>query len=293
MKKNLFWPIYQKIENEFKDLSYFISIDNNQLDVYSIKIADLILRTVSESECIAKELCKKNNIEFKNSDGAISDKVIFQEYIEKLDSVYNMKKKLVSFEFNNSSHDTFTEKLMPFNMQSDESDDKSESALSWYESYNNIRHDRIAHLPEANLKNLIYAMSALFLLNIYYLDEVFYSIKDDNLDMILNKIDSFSDVFSIDYSVTIDEEYKDKHFKNTFFNPYRFFEFAKKHAVYIIEYDKLIKTDKDNGADFLHKLESSSMIADGEGGFNRKHKLYKIDNHKTQCAVVAYIQKND
>ncbi|WP_026887578.1 hypothetical protein [Clostridium beijerinckii] len=64
MNKNLFWPIYQKLEEEFKEISYYISIDRKQLKTYSIKIADLILRTVAECENIASVICKNEKIKF-------------------------------------------------------------------------------------------------------------------------------------------------------------------------------------------------------------------------------------
>lgn len=64
MSQNLFFPIYKQLEKELSELSYYISFDKKQLNVYSIKISDLLLRTVSEIENIAKELCKKENIKF-------------------------------------------------------------------------------------------------------------------------------------------------------------------------------------------------------------------------------------
>jgi hypothetical protein len=38
MTKNMFWPIYMKLEQEFKELSYYITIDKNQFKTYSINI---------------------------------------------------------------------------------------------------------------------------------------------------------------------------------------------------------------------------------------------------------------
>ena len=80
MNKNLFWPIYEKIEEEFKELSYYISIDKKQLKVYSIKIADLILRTVSECENIASVICKNESIKFRDKKGHIRKSVYFNFY---------------------------------------------------------------------------------------------------------------------------------------------------------------------------------------------------------------------
>lgn len=59
MSQNLFFPIYQQLEKELVELSYNITFDKKQLTVYSTKIADMLLRTVSEIENISKELCKK------------------------------------------------------------------------------------------------------------------------------------------------------------------------------------------------------------------------------------------
>ena len=42
---NTFWPVYKNLETEFLKITYYIHIDNEQLSVYSSKIAELLLRT--------------------------------------------------------------------------------------------------------------------------------------------------------------------------------------------------------------------------------------------------------
>ena len=54
MSQNLFFPIYQQLERELVELSYYITFNRRQLNVYSTKIADMLLRTVSEIENISK-----------------------------------------------------------------------------------------------------------------------------------------------------------------------------------------------------------------------------------------------
>ena len=48
MQQNLFFPVYKQLEKELNELSYFITFDKKQLKTYSIKISELLLRTVSE-----------------------------------------------------------------------------------------------------------------------------------------------------------------------------------------------------------------------------------------------------
>ena len=45
---NLYWPVYKSIEREVLALAYVIHIDDKQLNVYSVKIAELLIRTCVE-----------------------------------------------------------------------------------------------------------------------------------------------------------------------------------------------------------------------------------------------------
>ncbi len=291
MSQNLFWPIYKKIENEFKELSFYISFDKKQLDVYSLKIADLILRTVSECENIAKEICIKNNIHFKNSKGQKREKVFFSEYIKELNNIYNIEKKIVKFEFENASSDIFDQNLVPFELESMNNKGKKKSTWCWYNSYNKIKHDRITNFYEANLINLIKALSALFLLNIYYWDKKFYLTTSYDVSTIADQIIKFSDVFEVEYTVIVDEKNKNVNYQNTFLNPYAFYKVAEKFSVYVINFNQELKTDNDIGKDLLDQLEASVLISNTNGSFKKKHESYNCTDHKTLCATIAYINK--
>ena len=45
MGNNLYWNVYKSLERELLSLAEIIHIDDSQLDVYSIKIEYLIIRT--------------------------------------------------------------------------------------------------------------------------------------------------------------------------------------------------------------------------------------------------------
>lgn len=50
---------------------------------------------------------------------------------------------------------------------------RGDSGSDWKKAYQAVKHDRANNLEKANLKHLIRAMAALFILNLYYKDEVY------------------------------------------------------------------------------------------------------------------------
>ena len=56
---NLYWPMYKNLESELLELSNYIHFSDDQESVYSPHISDLLIRTASEIEAIAKELYQR------------------------------------------------------------------------------------------------------------------------------------------------------------------------------------------------------------------------------------------
>ena len=56
----IYWQVYLNLEREFLQLTDTIYVNDTQQDVYSMKIADLLIRTVIEIEALAKELYLTN-----------------------------------------------------------------------------------------------------------------------------------------------------------------------------------------------------------------------------------------
>lgn len=296
MEQNLFFPIYKQLEKELSELSYYISFDKKQLNVYSIKISDLLLRTVSEIENIAKELCKKENIKFYDKKRHIRKFVNFNEYVDKLEEKYLLSKKFVEFKLDNANQNIYDFKLTPF-FKDKEIKGKSSKVFSWYFAYNKIKHDRVKYFKQANLNNLIHALAALFLLNIYYLDKVFYDISDYNTDTIIKQIQSFSDVFEIHFTIYISPEkeqlYAQIQNPNTFFDPISYFKIGRPYSTYIIYRDIEIKTASDAGADIMDKITSSLVKYDPKTNqYEKVYNNYQFTDHKTKCALVAKLNKN-
>ena len=60
MHENYDLPIYQQIEREVIDLAASIFFSDEQITVYSLKIADLIIRCSIEVESIAKDIYRRD-----------------------------------------------------------------------------------------------------------------------------------------------------------------------------------------------------------------------------------------
>ncbi len=166
MTHNLYWSVYQNLEKELIELSNHIHIDDKQLKVYSMKIAELLIRTCVEFESLAKELYL-NNGGTKSDDKELyfdTDCLAFLKEKWKLD----LKKVQVvssNFYFNEDKNKV----LMPLR----KAHKRGDSSAKWLQAYQAVKHNRRTSLEKANLENLLNSMAALFILNLYYRNNVF------------------------------------------------------------------------------------------------------------------------
>jgi len=205
MSENLYWPVYKNLERELVNLSELIHIDDSQLMVYSVKISELLIRTVVEVESIVKELY------FLNGGSKLDDKDLFfdTDCIELLESNWELGKKTVLVSAANFYFiDENNKVLKPLY----KSNKRGSSSSDWQKAYQAIKHNRAKNLSKGNLKNLIRALAGLFILNIYYKNNVFNLEKNNtgtNFDESLG-----SSIFSIkvhlNKGVSIEKEYEKK-----------------------------------------------------------------------------------
>lgn len=161
---NIYWPVYKNLESEMNRLFFSIHIDDNQLCVYSSKISDLILRAAVEVESISKEL-------YKSNEGTKSTNIAYDEVaIKHLNKIWKLDKKKVLI----SSANCFQKLkvLQPF-VKNEKKSYNDKLSFSWNNSYQNLKHDRANSLQFGSLKYLFEIMAALFILNLYYKEEIF------------------------------------------------------------------------------------------------------------------------
>lgn len=157
MKENLYFPVYQKIENEVINLTSSIYFSDEQINVYSLQIADLIIRCSIELESIAKDIYRENNGKDPQKPG---------DAFVQLDQQWNLSHKVLTI-ISPYTHfkNVYCPDFAPFDYQAKSPDD-------YFSTYNAIKHDRVNNISKANINSLIRVLGALYILNIYYRNEI-------------------------------------------------------------------------------------------------------------------------
>lgn len=162
---NIHEPIYYNIEKEVANLSYSICFDDDQLDVYSPQIAELILRIAVEVEAISIELYQKHCTDPKKN-------ISYSKAIEALDTKFKLGEIpiLISSE---SSYFSDDERIsFPFrDWYKWEHEKNGDLVLGcWHCAYQILKHndlnDKYLTMKRyGTLRFLLMIASALFLLN--------------------------------------------------------------------------------------------------------------------------------
>ena len=166
MKNNLYWNVYKSLERELLALAEIIHIDDKQFDVYSMKIADLLIRTSVEIESISKELY------FREGGTKSDNKDLYfdTDCLALLESKWCLSNKVVMV----SSPILYLEQnenlyLTPLH----KAYKRGTSSSDWQKAYQAVKHNRGKSLHKGTLKHFIRSLGALYLLNIYYQDQTF------------------------------------------------------------------------------------------------------------------------
>jgi len=149
-----YWSIYKRIEKEVSDITFDIYLCDEHMDVYSIHMAELLLRIGAECENIIKSLAQANNIIIRNKN--------MQSIIDELCTTFEFQTKEVQIIWNYSF--VSNKIIKPF----DTWNNQNSRNPNWYKAYNDIKHNRNdVNIKSATYKNIIFGLSGLFILNLY------------------------------------------------------------------------------------------------------------------------------
>ena len=177
-KSELFWALYKNLEDETLNVFDYIYCSDCHLNVYSMHIADLVVRCAIEIESLSKEIYR--NIR-ENHNEMIPENYVFKEEDDKnflmfdtdclslLNRMWGMDKRCVII----ASVRCFFEKdgnkcFRPLK----NSGKRGNNGAYWNRAYQALKHDRLKNIEKGNIKALLHAIGALYLLNIYYMNEV-------------------------------------------------------------------------------------------------------------------------
>lgn len=154
---NMYWPVYKHLEKETLELAHYIHFDDRQLGVYSFYIADLLVRCAIEIEAISKEMYWQNG-------GEKRKEVFFDtDCLALLDELWGICEKRILV---TATCFYLTEEknrvLKPLHNAG------RRGGAKWNKAYQAVKHDRKQSIKQGNIENLIQALGALYILNVYY-----------------------------------------------------------------------------------------------------------------------------
>jgi hypothetical protein len=152
-----YWPLCERLEREFCDLSFSIAFCDSHLDVHSVILADLLVRVCVECENIGKALCIEKSL--------CSGNVAKLTFPALCSALRNGSPSLRSLSVQIAwPYQTFTNATVtPFATW----DPIADTNPTWYAAYNKVKHDRVANGNRGTLGNTLQALGSLFILNLW------------------------------------------------------------------------------------------------------------------------------
>lgn len=178
-KSDIFRQTYLNLEKEVIEVSRYIFITDEitvrkdgaettqaydaQLNTFSPHLADLLVRCCVQIEAISKELYHANGGTKPRGDKTLFFDEDCLKFIDMKWATHN-KRVLVVAPFFNLTKDE-NRVLRPLK------EAHKRSGAYWEKAYQAVKHDRFASLKYGNVKAVLHALAALYLLNVYYRNE--------------------------------------------------------------------------------------------------------------------------
>lgn len=178
-KSDVFWQTYLNLEKDMMEVSKYIFVTDeiskiekgvekvcsckSQLETFSPHVADLLVRCCVQIEALSKELYHDiGGVKPRGSNKIFFDEDCLKEIDIKWET-HNKRVLVVAPSFNLKKEENRV--LRPLK------DAHKRQGTYWERCYQAVMHDRYLSMPKGNVKALLHAMAALYLLNIYYRNE--------------------------------------------------------------------------------------------------------------------------
>lgn len=167
---NLYWPVYKNLEKEFLKLADYIHISDDQLGTYSMYIAVLLVRCAIEIEALSKDLycALGGNAIPTDTQGNTRDLYFDTDCLDLLEQKWRLSKKQIVVSAINIY---FTEEKNRTLTPLHKAHKRGTSGSRWKQAYQAVKHDRKNSLKKASIENLLNALGALYILNLYNMSE--------------------------------------------------------------------------------------------------------------------------
>lgn len=153
-KFEYYWSYYLSIEKMLKDTSRFVASSYENKNTYSDEFAKIILLSCSEIDSILKIICKLKGVEKK--DNEYNMKI----YVQVLSEIEDIKEIAYS-PYPSTYIDERSLIVFPFK---EIDKNKKYGGLSWWNTYQALKHNRLESAEKGNLYNAVSAVAAHYIL---------------------------------------------------------------------------------------------------------------------------------
>lgn len=177
-----YWPIYERIEGEFCDLSFSIAFTDDQMKVHSSRVGDLLVRACSECENVGKAVCAGRGKPLRSQPN-------FPEILDAVGSAINLQPRelLVVWPYQSLTSPS----LRPFSMYVSGVNKNP----PWFDAHNDAKHNRATSPQTSSVGNLVQALGALFILNLA-LRQKEITAHSEPVELARARVNSYSRFFS-------------------------------------------------------------------------------------------------
>jgi hypothetical protein len=161
------WAAYRSIEEDMLRVAEDIPLETRQYNVYSFKLADIIVRSCSHIDSLFKDILRNQDLSSHPNQQKIAESrailtgkergmLTIKDYIEIFADYLNLASVEVIIRRNGEQRSPFERFKEP------KPDDK---IPPWWDAYNALKHDFYSEVEEGNLGNALESLAALFVLN--------------------------------------------------------------------------------------------------------------------------------
>lgn len=146
------WNYFLALEKDLENLSRYVEFSRSNFDCYSLEMARILLASASEVDVVAKQLCQNIN------SASSADNI--HQYRNEIKIMYP---QISDFEVKITRYGLT---LTPWSNWNED-----QGVPIWWTANNKVKHHRNIDFKEANLKNVLNAVSGLFVITLYYYKE--------------------------------------------------------------------------------------------------------------------------
>jgi hypothetical protein len=147
-KSDGYWNYFLALERDLETLSRYVDFTTDNMATYSLEMARILLAAGAEADVLLKAICRREDPQAKAK--------TVGRYFEVLSLA---RPEVMSFEVRLPRWGASLKPWEGWTLA---------TAPAWWTSCNKIKHQRDGHFNQANLLRTIEAVSAVFVLNLYW-----------------------------------------------------------------------------------------------------------------------------